>query len=114
MALRAALRSVTELHSEIQQTIVCTDSQASLRLLQSGPAAQATPEQVLTAREQDVLALVAQGQTNKAIARVLEISPATVKVHVERIISKLGVADRTQAAVVAVRADSLMGRPHGE
>ena len=46
----------------------------------AAPAAQATPEQVLTAREQDVLALVAQGQTNKAIARVLEISPATVKV----------------------------------
>ncbi len=47
---------------------------------------------------------IARGLTNKAIARELTISPATVKAHVERIISKLGVADRTQAAVLAVKA----------
>lgn len=64
---------------------------------------------VLTPREQDVLALVAEGQTNKEIARSLDISPATVKVHVERIIGKLGVADRTQAAVLAVRLNSAIG-----
>lgn len=58
----------------------------------------------LTARERDVLELVAQGQTNKSIGRELSISPATVKVHVERIIAKLGVSDRTEAAVLAVRA----------
>lgn len=108
-ALREAIDHVMAGHSALPLDLVG----AALRE-PAAPAAQATPEQVLTAREQDVLALVAQGQTNKAIARVLEISPATVKVHVERIISKLGVADRTQAAVVAVRADSLMGRPHGE
>ncbi len=60
--------------------------------------------QVLTEREQEVLELVAEGLTNKEIARKLEISPATVKVHVERLIGKLGVADRTQAAVLAVRS----------
>ena len=54
-------------------------------------------------RELDVLGLVAQGLTNKEIARRLEISPATVKVHVERIISKMGVADRTEAAVRATQ-----------
>lgn len=64
------------------------------------------PAQVLTPREQGVLALVADGLTNKAIARELEISPATVKAHVERIIGKLGVADRTQAAVIAVKMTS--------
>jgi DNA-binding NarL/FixJ family response regulator len=58
---------------------------------------------LLTERERDVLAHVARGETNKQIARALAISPATVKVHVERIIGKLGVADRTEAAVVATR-----------
>ncbi len=55
----------------------------------------------LTQRELSVLDLVTRGMTNKEIARRLAISPSTVKVHVERIIAKLGVADRTQAAVVA-------------
>ncbi|MHA7819863.1 MAG: response regulator [Erythrobacter sp.] len=59
---------------------------------------------VLTERELEVVELVAEGLTNKEIARRLEISPATVKVHVERLIGKLGVADRTQAAVVAVQS----------
>lgn len=59
--------------------------------------------QLLTEREQQVVALVAEGLTNKEIARELGISPATVKVHVERLIGKLGVADRTQAAVLAVK-----------
>jgi len=57
----------------------------------------------LTARERGVLDCIVQGMTNKQIARTLEISPATVKAHVERITGKLGVADRTQAAVLAAR-----------
>ena len=61
---------------------------------------------VLTEREQQVVELVSEGLTNKEIARRLEISPATVKVHVERLIGKLGVADRTQAAVLAVQLKS--------
>lgn len=61
---------------------------------------------VLTDREQEVVELVAEGLTNKEIARRLEISPATVKAHVERLIGKLGVADRTQAAVLAVQIKS--------
>lgn len=75
-----------------------------------GRPADLVPEKVLlarlTAREREVLDLIARGQTNKAIGRELAISPATVKVHVERIISKLGVGDRTEAAVLAVRAGS--------
>ena len=59
---------------------------------------------LLTAREREVLAGVAEGLTNKAIARKLGVSPSTVKAHVERIIAKLRVADRTQAAVLAARA----------
>ena len=61
----------------------------------------------LTERERQVLDLVAEGLTNKSIARALSISPATVKAHVERIIAKLGVADRTQAAVMAAQARSV-------
>lgn len=61
----------------------------------------------LTDREREVLDLIAEGMTNKAIARTLQISPSTVKAHVERVISKLGVADRTQAAVMVARRRDL-------
>jgi DNA-binding NarL/FixJ family response regulator len=56
----------------------------------------------LTLRERDVLALVARGQTNRAIAAALSVSVGTVKIHVEHILAKLGVTDRTQAAVHAL------------
>lgn len=56
----------------------------------------------LTPREMDVLRLLTQGQTNREIAQNLSISTGTVKVHVEHIIAKLKVSDRTQAAVRAV------------
>jgi DNA-binding NarL/FixJ family response regulator len=55
----------------------------------------------LTKRELEVLRLLAQGQTNPEIAQSLVLSTLTVKTHVQRIISKLGVSDRTQAAVRA-------------
>ena len=58
----------------------------------------------LTVREQAVLHLVIQGQTNKEIGRTLNISEDTAKKHVQTILLKLGVSDRTQAAVKAVRA----------
>lgn len=57
----------------------------------------------LTAREREIVGLIAEGMTNKEIGRHLGISPATVKAHVERLIAKLGVTDRTQAAVLASR-----------
>jgi DNA-binding NarL/FixJ family response regulator len=55
----------------------------------------------LTAREQEVLGLVGQGRANKQIARTLGISERTVKAHLGNIYSRLGVADRTQAALWA-------------
>ena len=58
----------------------------------------------LTPRERDVLRLVIEGQSNKEIGRSLSISEDTAKKHVQTILSKLGVSDRTQAAVKAVRA----------
>jgi len=56
----------------------------------------------LTPREREVLAALAAGGTNKEIAIALGITPGTVKTHVERLIGKLGVRDRTQAAILAV------------
>jgi DNA-binding NarL/FixJ family response regulator len=58
----------------------------------------------LTPRERDVLVLIGCGFPNKQIARELDIAEKTVKTHVGHVLAKLGVADRTQAAVVAVRA----------
>ncbi len=57
----------------------------------------------LTEREAEVLRLLALGKTNKQIARSLTISFETVKEHVQHILNKVGVSDRTQAAVWAVR-----------
>lgn len=57
----------------------------------------------LTQRESEVLKHLANGQTNKEIAQALEISYETVKEHVQHILRKIGVSDRTQAAVWAVR-----------
>ena len=61
------------------------------------------PEQPLTAREQDVLDLLARGYANKRIARELGIAEKTVKTHVSHVLAKLGVSDRTQAALYATR-----------
>jgi DNA-binding NarL/FixJ family response regulator len=61
----------------------------------------------LTPREVEVLRLLSQGQTNPQIAQNLRVSRGTVKIHVQHIISKLGVSDRTQAAVRAIEAGLL-------
>jgi DNA-binding NarL/FixJ family response regulator len=66
----------------------------------------------LTRREHEVLQLVAQGQTNREIAEALMVSTGTIKNHVEHIIAKLGVSDRTQAAVRAIELGIL--RPTSE
>ena len=58
----------------------------------------------LTPREREVLVLIGRGFSNKRIAGELELSEKTVKTHVGHVLAKLGVTDRTQAAVVAVRA----------
>jgi len=69
-----------------------------------GPAAAATPgQEPLTALEHDVLALIAGGLTNREIAARMRWSVATAKKYVQRVLVKLQVSDRTQAAVVALR-----------
>jgi DNA-binding NarL/FixJ family response regulator len=59
--------------------------------------------EVLTARETEVLKLLARGKANKQIARELFVEEKTVKAHVSGILRKLGVSSRTQAALYAVR-----------
>jgi len=66
-------------------------------------AAEAKHDLPITPRETQVLKHIALGLSNKEIARSLEISVETVKEHVQNLLRKLGVADRTQAAVLAVR-----------
>jgi NarL family two-component system response regulator LiaR len=88
--------------------------------VQLSPQAQAhlmrelrTPERpdALTARETEVLRLLAQGHPNKEIARSLNIGEQTVKSHVSSILAKLGMQSRTQAALHAVRLGLLSESP---
>jgi NarL family two-component system response regulator LiaR len=67
-------------------------------------AGEKEPLDQLTPRERDVLELIGRGFSNKRIAHELGLSEKTVKNHVGHVLAKLGVDDRTQAAVVAVRA----------
>jgi DNA-binding NarL/FixJ family response regulator len=102
--LLAAIRAVAEGQSLLQVHQLRTVIERLVR-----EDAKAAPHavkklDVLTPRERETLNLVAQGLTNEQVAHVLGISRATVKTHVENIIGKLGVSDRTQAAVWAVRS----------
>ena len=67
----------------------------------TGPVSPAAKS--LTKREREILALVAEGLSNREIAEKLVLSPETVKSHVAAILEKLNVSDRTQAAIYAVR-----------
>jgi DNA-binding NarL/FixJ family response regulator len=67
------------------------------------PPARATASDDLTQRQKKVLKLLAEGMSNKHIARELQISEITVKAHVSLILKKLGVRNRVQAAMEARR-----------
>ena len=58
----------------------------------------------LSDRESEVLEALCQGMSNKEMAEVLFVSPETIKSHVSTLIGKLGVKDRTQAVISAIRA----------
>ncbi|GIK25280.1 MAG: DNA-binding response regulator [Betaproteobacteria bacterium] len=76
-----------------------------VNLLQGGGSKNAARENLLaqlTAREREILDHLAQGQSNKAIARALDISHDTVKLHVRHILSKLNLTSRVEAAVFAI------------
>jgi DNA-binding NarL/FixJ family response regulator len=73
------------------------------------PGTSGDPGATLTPREHEVLALIAAGRSNKRIARELGIAEKTVKTHVGHLMAKLGVNDRTQAALLAVRRGLVAG-----
>jgi NarL family two-component system response regulator LiaR len=102
-AIRRAARGEATLHPRIAARVV--------KELQTGRIDELNPFTELTGRELEVLKLIAKGNSNQVIAEKLVISHGTVKRHVSNILSKLHLADRTQAAVYAwqegiVRRDS--------
>ena len=80
-----------------------TLSPEATRVLIHAATQPAPPGHDLTERELEVLALVVKGLNNAQIAGVLTVSPSTVKNHVSSILSKLGVATRTEAAAMAIQ-----------
>jgi DNA-binding NarL/FixJ family response regulator len=77
------------------------DPRAARAVLTGRDGALAEPAPDLTAREREVLSLVAEGLPNKLISRRLEISEKTVKAHLTSVFASIGVTDRTQAALWA-------------
>jgi DNA-binding NarL/FixJ family response regulator len=93
------------------QTVL--DPVIAQRVIDRGNGRTTTDAEALSPRETDVLALMAEGLTNRQIATRLWISEATVKSHVSHILAKFGSADRTQAIVFAMRA-GLVRPPLGD
>jgi two-component system nitrate/nitrite response regulator NarL len=75
---------------------------------QREPKPPAPPSELdkLTPREREILACLARGESNKLIARVLDLAESTVKIHVQNILKKLGLSSRVQAALFAVEQGS--------
>jgi two-component system nitrate/nitrite response regulator NarL len=87
------------------KTVVAPDLAPILAKIVQGDGSlttESTPFDELTPRESEILGLLAEGQSNKVIARNLGISDGTVKLHVKAILRKLGVHSRVEAAVIAV------------
>ncbi len=90
-AIRDAHLGQSTLSPEITQLLIHTLS------------TRAPDEHQLTPREYQILGLIAQGQSNRAIAQELNVSVSTVQFHVKNILAKLGVHNRIEAATIAVR-----------
>ncbi len=91
-AIAAAARGEVRLHPDVTKRLVS----------ELAGGAPKRPEEELTEREREVLRCIARGRSNKEIGEDLFISEKTVKTHVGSILAKLGLADRTQAALYAV------------
>jgi len=92
-AIRKAARGEAVLHPRVAGYL--------LEAIRRGATPDEKPLATLSEREREVLALMAEGLSNQIIGEKLTISEKTVKTHVSNILAKLGVADRTQAAVYA-------------
>jgi DNA-binding NarL/FixJ family response regulator len=98
--LYSAIRAAARGESVLQPSVAAKVVSQFARLSQAPPAPDPLVEP-LSERETEVLALIAQGKTNKEIAAELYIAEGTVKNHVTNILGKMGVRDRTQAALRA-------------
>jgi NarL family two-component system response regulator LiaR len=95
-AIRAAHRGEARLHPDVTRMLMDQVTQ------QAVPVSQTLPE-ALTARELEVVQLVAQGRSNQEIAQALVISEKTVKTHISNVLGKLQLNDRTQLAIYAIK-----------
>jgi DNA-binding NarL/FixJ family response regulator len=96
-AIQAVHSGETHLHPDITKKLI-------KQFVNPKSEAETTPEG-LTPREMEVLQLIAQGLSNKELAKGLTISEKTVKTHLSSIYSKLNLSDRTQAAIYALKHD---------
>ena len=94
-AIQAVHKGETHLHPEITKKLMN-------QFVSPKSEAEITPDE-LTPREMEVLQLIAQGLSNKELAKKLTISEKTVKTHLSSIFSKLHLSDRTQAAIYALK-----------
>jgi DNA-binding NarL/FixJ family response regulator len=92
-AIQDAAQGRPALHPEAQRQL----------MRQVADTPEPSPLRILTDRERDVLRLIGEGHSNRQIAATLHLTEGTVKGYVSTILAKLGVADRTQAALIAVR-----------
>ncbi|MGR5963564.1 response regulator [Bacillus cereus] len=97
-AIRSAYKGNIQLHPDIANALLSQTLPVEEK--EEEPSIQVD---MLTARENEVLQLLAKGMSNKEIASVLVITEKTVKAHVSSILSKLNLSDRTQAALYAVK-----------
>jgi NarL family two-component system response regulator LiaR len=93
-AIRSAVKGQSVLESQVASKLMN-------RFRQPKPTAQ--PHEELTEREMEVLKLIAAGKSNQEVADALFIGIKTVKFHVTNVLAKLGVEDRTQAAIYAFK-----------
>lgn len=100
-ALIAAIRSAAAGESVISPRMM-GKLLSGVRAETPVPAREVPESERLTPREGEILALIARGKSNKEIARALEVAESTVKIHVQNLLRKLGLASRVQAAVYAV------------
>src|SRR5918998_3452304 len=92
-AFESAAAGRPALHADVQQYL----------MRRSSAPAEPSPLAALSERERDLMRCLAQGHSNRRIAAELGLTYGTVKVYVSALLDKLGVADRTQAALLAAR-----------
>lgn len=101
-ALRMASRGDAVISPLMMGKLLADAHRGATRPGPQSPAADAGEAEKLSPRERETLLYLARGQSNKEIARTLDLAENTVKIHVQNILKKLGLSSRVQAAVYAV------------